>query len=88
MNWYSSFERYEGEWIKDSPEGNGTYYWFEGKNDIKNLKTIYKGNWKAGKREGYGCFYYSNGCKLEGHFQSNLKEGLCILTDEFGDCHI
>lgn len=73
MNWYSCFQRYEGDWSKDLPEGTGTYFWFEGKNEIKNLKTIYKGSWKAGKREGYGCFYYNNGCKLEGSFQNNFK---------------
>lgn len=64
MNWYSSFEKYEGNWKDDMPNGSGSYYWYEGKNESKSIKTIYKGNWKNGKRDGFGSFFYNNGCRL------------------------
>jgi hypothetical protein len=32
MNWYTTYEKYDGEWRGDQPNGMGSYYWFEGKN--------------------------------------------------------
>lgn len=29
-------------------EGEGTYYWFDGKIEYKLVKNIYKGKWKRG----------------------------------------
>ena len=81
MSWFSNFEKYEGEWKEDLPDGIGTYYWLENKCDTKAIKTIYKGDWKKGKREGYGSFFYNSGCRMEGTFTNNLKEGLCVMTD-------
>ncbi len=88
MNWYSTFEKYEGEWKNDVPSGWGSYFWFQGKMDTKIIKTIYKGQWKAGKRDGYGTFFYNNGCRLEGTFSNNLKEGVCYVVDEYGEGHL
>ena len=81
MNWISSFQRYEGHWENDKLSGSGTYYWFQNKTDSKVIKTIFKGQWIEGKREGYGSFFYNNGCRLDGTFSNNLKEGLCVITD-------
>jgi hypothetical protein len=88
MHWISAFEKYEGMWSNDLPEGQGTYYWLENRTETKTIKTIYRGEWKQGRREGYGAFFYNNGCRMEGTFTNNLKEGLCAITDEFGDTHI
>jgi|JI10StandDraft_1071094.scaffolds.fasta_scaffold666324_1 hypothetical protein len=88
MSWYLSYEKYEGQWKDDLPEGTGTYYWLENKAETKTIKTIYKGEWKQGQREGIGAFFYNNGCRMEGSFRGNLKEGLCAITDEFGDTHL
>ena len=48
------------------------------------MKTIYKGNWVKGKREGFGAFFYSNGCRFEGYFKENMKEGFGITVDCYG----
>lgn len=49
---------------------------------------MYKGYWKKGKREGFGVFFYSNGCRFEGYFFENLKEGPGISIDEQGVARI
>ena len=63
----------------------GTYYWFDGKIDYKIIKNIYKGNWVHGERQGYGSFFYSNGCKYEGYFEKNRKNGEGLVMDENGN---
>lgn len=70
--------------MNDQPHGKGSYYWFDCKVEYKTIKNIYKGDWVKGKREGYGTFYYSNGCKFEGNFKANLKEGFGMQVDENG----
>ena len=62
MTWLSVHEKYEGDWKNDLPDGEGTYYWFEPKQDTRTIKTLYKGEWSKGKREGHGSFFYNNGC--------------------------
>lgn len=86
MSWHTTLERYEGEWKQDTPWGMGSYYWFEGRDgkEGRSIKTIFKGEWKQGQREGFGTFFYNNGCRLEGTFANNMKEGVCFLVDEFG----
>lgn len=43
MNWYTTLEKYDGQWKEDFPSGLGSYFWFEGKSECKSIKTIYKG---------------------------------------------
>jgi hypothetical protein len=81
MNWYTTYEKYDGLWKDDQLNGGGTYFWFEGRNESRNIKTVFKGHWKAGKRDGFGAFFYNNGCRLEGYFTGNMKEGLCFLLE-------
>lgn len=84
MNWADIHEKYAGEWKNDKQEGYGEYFWFDNKVEFKILKNIYKGEWKNGKRNGLGAFFYSNGCKFEGFYKDNLKEGTGISYDEYG----
>ena len=44
---------YEGDWINGKEEGNGKYYWEDGR--------YYIGQLKNGLRNGKGIEYYSNG---------------------------
>ena len=84
MNWLNAHEKYCGEWKNDLPDGYGEYFWYENKVEFKIVKNIYKGFWKEGKRNGLGAFLYSNGCRFEGIFVNNSKEGTGILFDEYG----
>lgn len=43
-------DRYEGQFRKGYPDGNGTYTWSTGE--------VYSGQWKAGKRNGTGTYTY------------------------------
>ena len=70
--------------MNNVPHGYGEYYWYENKTEYKILKTIYKGNWVNGRRDGFGVFFYSNGCRFEGYFKDNGKDGYGISVDCYG----
>ena len=64
--------RYEGDWLNDMLDGNGTYFWPEG--------NIYTGSWIENDRRGYGTFSWSKGDKYEGYFANHKRFGHGIYT--------
>lgn len=84
MNWAAHHERYRGSWENDVPHGHGEYYWFDNRIEYKIMKNLYRGQWKEGKRDGFGIFHYSNGCRFEGEFSENMKNGYGLSIDEYG----
>ena len=82
---------YDGEFIKDKFDGNGTYFDKEGnyykgkwKNGLKHGKGItyfkngrkqYEGQFIEGKAEGEGKYYYEDGNYYVGHWKNDLKDG-------------
>ena len=76
-------DRYEGQFSRGLPEGQGTYTWSDG--------AVYKGEWKAGMRDGQGKYSFSNKGKdsvLSGMWIGDLYKGPIpknpIVTARYG----
>lgn len=63
-----TFEKYEGEFVNGSKNGQGSQYYPDGK-----LK--YKGNFQNDVRSGLGTYFYRNGDRYVGLFQENNPNG-------------
>jgi hypothetical protein len=57
---YSNGDSYEGDWINNKRNGQGTYTWKDG--------DIYEGEWVDNKRIGKGKMLYINGDSFEGEW--------------------
>lgn len=77
-------EKYTGSWKQDKQEGYGEYYWYENKIQFKIFKNVYKGYWKMGKRQGFGMFLYAGGCRFQGYFVDDHKNGVGVIIDQCG----
>jgi hypothetical protein len=69
-------EEYEGEWIDDEMNGQGTYKYSSG--------NIYSGSWKDGEMHGFGKMVYSDGSQYEGQWAHNLMHGEGVYLDADG----
>jgi len=58
---------YEGGFVNQKRQGQGTYIWANGKK--------YVGNFYNGLMQGFGIFYYENGDVYEGSFFQGLRHG-------------
>lgn len=65
---FSNKDIYEGEWVDDKMEGEGSYTY-------DKSKDIYSGSWKAGKKHGKGFYEYS---KDKSKLSGNWSEGQFI----------
>lgn len=59
--YYADGGVYEGEWLQNRMNGNGTLYYMSG-------KVAYEGNWVEDKFEGQGTFYSDSPMNLEETF--------------------
>lgn len=72
---FSSGDIYEGEWVNDTPQGQGTMIYSSG--------NIYKGNWDGGFYHNFGTLTVGD-TTYEGMFNYGLKEGKGIMTGPKG----
>jgi hypothetical protein len=72
-------DKYDGDYKRGLPDGIGTFYWAKS-------KLEYKGEFKKGKRDGKGTLIYSDGYKVEGHWENDkTKDGKVIIFYPNGD---
>ena len=72
---------YEGEWVYDQKEGNGTMKYPNGKE--------YKGQWKRNEYHGTGALTYTSGTIVSytGEWQYHRKTGSGVLKLANGDSY-
>jgi hypothetical protein len=58
-------KKYQGNFINDKREGNGTFIWADGRK--------YVGDWKAGKQHGIGTYISKDGVSKQGEWQNGRK---------------
>lgn len=58
---------YEGEYVLDKKEGQGTYTWVSG--------NFYKGSFASDLRHGYGEMYWTDGSYYKGNWVDGIQEG-------------
>jgi len=69
----STGNKYDGNWINNKKEGNGTEYWPNG--------DYYIGGWKNMKKNGYGIYTWQNGDIYAGYWLNDLFNGSGIYHD-------
>lgn len=75
---YTDGSTYDGAWVADKPNGEGTYTSAEG--------WVYKGQFVNGVKTGNGFIRYSDGSWYDGQWENNVKHGQGTHTyhDETG----
>lgn len=58
-------KKYEGHFVNDKREGQGTFVWADGRQ--------YIGEWKAGKQHGVGMYISKEGVQKQGEWQNGRK---------------
>jgi len=86
---------YDGNWLNDKRNGQGTFKWASGntykgnyKDDMRDGKGLfiwvneekYDGDWKEDARNGVGTYTWPNGSKYEGEFKDNERSGQGTYT--------
>lgn len=66
-------ESYEGDWVEDKMEGEGTFKY--------SNNDVYSGNFVNGKHEGYGTYHFTDGSYYSGYWKNHRMHG----TGEFKD---
>ena len=56
---------YQGQFVNDKREGQGTFVWADGRK--------YIGEWKAGKQHGVGTYISKDGVAKEGYWKNGRK---------------
>jgi hypothetical protein len=64
---YDNGDRYEGYFVNDLKNGEGTYYWKNG--------NRYVGEWQDGERTGFGVFTWTDGDIYKGYFKAGKRGG-------------
>ncbi|CAM4077154.1 MORN repeat-containing protein [Zobellia nedashkovskayae] len=72
-----SGSRYEGLWVGNERDGEGTFYWPDGE--------YYIGAYKEDKRSGFGTYYWPNGEKYAGQWKDDKRSGNGKFFDSDGD---
>ena len=80
---------YEGSFVEDMYEGEGTYYlWYDETNcDQPGKWLLYDGSWLDGKMSGNGCKYFTNGDCFEGEFKNGKINGNGVMEYANGDIY-
>ena len=74
-SYFSSGDKYEGEWQNDQPHGQGTYTYSCGE--------VYAGEYHSGKKHGLGMYYFEDGAKMKAMWENDeLVEELSPDDDE------
>ena len=60
---YSDGSRYEGDWLNDAQNRQGTFFFSKG--------DKFTGTWRDGVREGKGVYIYKDGEKKEGYWKND-----------------
>mmetsp|Transcript_82143 Transcript_82143/g.227836 ORF Transcript_82143/g.227836 Transcript_82143/m.227836 type:complete len:355 (+) Transcript_82143:36-1100(+) len=68
--------KYEGQWISDRIEGEGSYRFSDGKR--------YTGQWEAGRMTGSGRMDFPDGSRYIGSFENGVKHGEGSFTTSEG----
>jgi len=77
---HQSGNKYEGNFVNDKIEGEGTYRWSFG--------DYYTGEFKNGVLNGYGIYKWLNGDIYEGFYQNGLRWGQGSLTNANGNSYV
>ena len=64
--------RYEGEWVDDKINGQGTLWYADG--------DQYQGEWRDGKMHGRGTYTYADGDQYEGDWKDDRRHGKGTVT--------
>ncbi|XP_057453632.1 phosphatidylinositol 4-phosphate 5-kinase 6-like [Lotus japonicus] len=75
----SNGDFYTGQWIENSPHGQGKYLWTDG--------CMYVGEWQRGSIMGKGRFSWPSGATYEGDFKSGYMDGKGTYTGSSGDTY-
>ena len=75
--YFNDGDRYEGDCIKDNPEGKGIYYFKNG--------DRFERDFKNGKIEGKGVWYYHSGDRYEGDIKDGKKHNEGVYYYNNGD---
>jgi len=75
---YTTGDRYLGQWTNNLQQGVGTLY---------SQTGVYVGDWKAGVQQGNGTAMYNNGNEYTGQFKNGLKEGYGVFSVINGDVY-
>ncbi len=65
---WANGDSYEGEWVNDLRQGNGTKKW-------KKYGDVYIGKWLNDTKHGYGEYMWSNGDRYLGKWRHGLMKG-------------
>jgi hypothetical protein len=65
---------YDGHFVEDLYQGQGTYTAIDG--------STYKGEWKAGAMHGHGVYTWPDGAVFEGNWENGMMEGPGVFTDQ------
>lgn len=74
--------QYEGEFVDDLPNGNGSLYCFG-----SDAQYVYAGEWNNGLRQGYGDVVYSNGDSYYGEWVDDKYQGIGRYRYANGDVY-
>ena len=72
--------KYDGDWVADSREGKGTFYYVNG--------DRYVGDWKADVQHGKGIYHFSSGDRYEGDYVDGERTGQGIYVHKNGDKYV
>ena len=69
--WLCEGDEYDGEWVNDTMEGEGTMRFVGG--------AQYAGRWKAGRYEGRGEYVWPDGSRYVGEWKASRMDGEGVL---------
>ena len=76
--YYSSGDKYEGEWQNDQLHGQGTYTYSCGE--------VYRGEYRSGKKHGLGMYYFEDGAVMKATWENDeLVEELPLEEEDTGN---
>jgi len=66
--------RYEGDYVDDKKEGQGIFYWPDGRK--------YEGGWKNGKQHGIGTYTSAGGKTKQGEWDEGKRKAWLSNTEK------
>jgi hypothetical protein len=77
---FKSGNKYVGEFLNNTPNGNGTKFYKYG--------DKYEGNWRNGSRNGKGIYFHKNGTKYIGEYKNDFEDGKGVYFYNNGDIFV
>jgi hypothetical protein len=75
--YYPNGDKYVGEQINGTPEGNGTMIWAN--------RDTYIGQFRNGLFNGQGTYIWANGDRYKGEYKNDMRDGQGVMTWINGD---